>query len=123
MVRALTMFLVPRQLLCFVVAHLMQWCFGISPEYVKRLNRLLDDVCEREADALEREACVRLDLAEEKARHAATGKAVELAQTSNRLAVHAACRYRNALKSISQTKTHGRAVLLAKEATKARVPA
>jgi hypothetical protein len=111
MVRALTMFLVPRHLLCWVVAHLMEWCFGITPESVKHLRETNEVLRAARNQAVEERAV-------EEAKHAGTMRALAHAKTSYAKVVHIACKYRKALKEVEATKSHGRAVLIAKDAVK-----
>lgn len=100
-----------RAVIAWFTAWLMVRVFGITPEDVGALRL---KVVETEAMlAVERRngRHMAVDLA-------ATTDSFETMQRACAAAVHRACKYRNSLKLVSESKSHTRAVVFAKEALK-----
>ncbi len=100
-----------RAVIVWFTAWLVWRVFGFAPEEHSRLRiRLAQTQTEREQ--------LRYDFRETKAQLSTAHETIEETKKIRDRAVATACRYRNALKMITEAKTHSRAVLLAKTAVK-----
>ncbi len=107
-----------RAMMCWLTTWLMGRYFGITPEGIaearaqleaEQASRVIEHTISREMNALCRELELKVHAAKDD--HARTRQLLVGA-------THTACKYRNALKAIELSRTHNRAIVIAKEATR-----